>query len=135
MRKNELTFYEDPFFEGFFEPVFRHTNNNMMKTDITENDTNYEFDVELPGAKKENISLDIEDGYLTVSYHEEHNNDEKKHGKYIRRERYYGSQTRSFYVGDVDRENIDASFNNGVLNIIIPKEQPKAKEVSKIEIK
>ncbi len=133
-RKNELGFYEDPIFGDFFAPVFRHNNENMMKTDIKENDNNYEFIVDLPGVKKENISLDIVDGYLTIEYHEEHNEDEKNHGKFIRKERYYGSQSRSFYVGDIDKEKVDASYDNGVLKIYVPKEK-ETKEVKKITVK
>ena len=133
-KKNELGFYEDPIFGDFFAPVFRHGNENMMKTDIKENETNYEFAVDLPGVKKENISLDIEDGYLTIAYHEEHNDEEKNHGKFIRKERYYGSQSRSFYVGDIDSSKVDASYNNGVLKIFVPKEQI-AKKSNKIAVK
>ncbi len=133
-RKNELAFYEDPFFDDFFAPSFRR-NEVTMKTDIKDNDNNYEFNVELPGVKKENINVDLEDGYLTISYHEEHNDDEKRHGKYIRKERYYGNMSRSFYVGDIDKDKIEASYENGVLKIFVPKELEAKKETKKIEIK
>ncbi len=138
MRKNEISLYEDPFFdEFFFGPLERHYHprDRKMRTDIKEVGDNYEFDIELPGIKKEDINIELEDGNLTVSYTEERNNDVKDGETYIRRERFFGSQSRSFYVGDnITKDDIKAKFENGVLNIVVPKDKPKEKVSSKIEI-
>ena len=95
----------------------------------SEND--YELQVEVPGVNKENISIDYENGYVTIAAKTNKSKDEKdKEGNYIRRERYSGSYSRSYYVGEVDRESIKAKLDNGVLSIIVPKvkaeEQKKA---------
>ena len=137
MRKNEISLYEDPFFGNFFfGPLERHyPRDRKMRTDIKEVGDNYEFDIELPGIKKEDINIELEDGNLTVSYTEESSNDVKDGETYIRRERFFGSQSRSFYVGDnITKEDIKAKFENGVLNIVVPKDKPKEKVSSKIEI-
>ena len=104
---------------------------NLMKTDVKEKDGNYEVAIDLPGFKKDEIKLELENGYLTISAAKGLDKDEtdKKTGKYIRRERYAGNLSRSFYVGDgVKQENIKASFKNGILRITVPKEDKKAKE-------
>ena len=117
-------------------PHMRHNRelNNLMRTDIKEKDDAYELEVDLPGFKKEDISLDIDNGYLTISAqkHDEHEEHEKHH--YIRKERYFGSAQRSFYVGDVKEENINAKLENGTLSITIPKEKP-VETKKRIEIK
>ena len=117
-------------------PHMRHNRelNNLMRTDIKEKDDAYELEVDLPGFKKEDISLDINNGYLTISAqkHDEHEEHEKHH--YIRKERYFGSAQRSFYVGDVKEENINAKLENGTLSITIPKEKP-VETKKRIEIK
>ena len=101
----------------------------MMKTDVHEHDDHFEADIDLPGFKKEQIKLKLDDGYLTVSAEKGLDKDEKdKKGKLIRQERYSGSMSRSFYVGgDVTQEDIKAIFDNGVLKIDIPKKEPKPK--------
>ena len=103
---------------------------NLMKTDVKEKDGNYEVAIDLPGFKKDEITAELKDGYLTISAAKGLDKDEKdKEGKYIRRERYAGNLSRSFYVGDgVKQENIKASFKNGILRITVPKEDKKAKE-------
>lgn len=133
--KNELrerNYYglRDSLFDNIFFP-YEHKENNMMKTDVKENENDYELQVEVPGVSKENISIDYENGYVTIAAKTNKSKDEKdKEGNYIRRERYSGSYSRSYYVGDVDRESIKAKLDNGVLSIVVPKvkaeEQKKA---------
>ena len=133
--KNELrerNYYglRDSLFDNIFFP-YEHKESNMMKTDVKENENDYELQVEVPGVSKENISIDYENGYVTIAAKTNKSKDEKdKEGNYIRRERYSGSYSRSYYVGDVDRESIKAKLDNGVLSIIVPKakteEQKKA---------
>ena len=132
--KNELrerNYYglRDSLFDNIFFP-YEHKENNMMKTDVKENENDYELQVEVPGVNKENISIDYENGYVTIAAKTNKSKDEKdKEGNYIWRERYSGSYSRSYYVGDVDRESIKAKLDNGVLSIIVPK--AKAEEQKK----
>ncbi len=108
-----------------------------MKTDVHEHDDHYEVDVDLPGFKKEEIRLDLENGYLTVSASKSLDEEETtKKGKVIRQERYAGAMQRSFYVGkDVTEEDVTAKFENGVLTLNIPKkDQPKLPEKKTIAI-
>ena len=106
---------------------------NLMRTDIRETEDSYELDVELPGYKKEDVKAQLKDGYLTVSVSRNENNDVKDdNGKYIRRERYSGSMSRSFYVGEeVQEADIRARFEDGILKLGFPKEQPKKVEEPK----
>ena len=101
--------------------------NTMMKTDIRDTDSSYELDIDMPGFKKEDIKAQLKDGYLTISASTSANNDEQdKDGTYIRRERYTGSCSRSFYVGEgVKEEEIRAKFENGILKLSIPKVENK----------
>ena len=103
---------------------------NLMKTDVKEKDGNYEVAIDLPGFKKDEITAELKDGYLTISAAKGLDKDEKdKEGHYIRRERYAGSMTRSFYVGDqITEKDIQAKYENGILALEIPK-----KEVKQIE--
>jgi HSP20 family molecular chaperone IbpA len=96
-----------------------------MKTDIREHDDRYELDINLPGFKKEEITLDLENGYLTVGVAKEHNADKtSRGGKLIRQERYSGSMQRSFYVGEgLTEEDIKAKFEHGVLSLELPKKE------------
>ena len=100
---------------------------NLMKTDVKEKDGNYEVAIDLPGFKKDEITAELKDGYLTISAAKGLDKDEKdKEGKYIRRERYSGSCSRSFYVGDgVKQEDIKAKFEDGTLKLFVPKEAAK----------
>ena len=93
-----------------------------MKTDIVETDNQYILKMELAGYSKENVKLSLDDGYLTVeaSNSSEHN---EENNKVVHRERFYGSQSRSFYVGNIDQSQISANFNNGILEIAVPKEE------------
>ena len=95
----------------------------MMKTDIREKDDNYEVSIDLPGFKKEEITVELDKGYLTISASKGvDRNDNDKKGKLIRQERYVGSMTRSFYIGDnVQKEDVEATYRHGVLTLTVPK--------------
>ena len=110
--------------------------NGIMKTDVREMDNSYEVDIDLPGFKKEDIKIDLKDGYLTISAQQNVNNDEKdNNGKYIRQERYSGSCSRSFYVGDMKPTDISAKYEDGILRISVPKmEEQKLPESTTIAI-
>ncbi len=111
-------------FDDFFGPSFFSKNaESVMKTDIKETDGAYELTVDLPGFKKEDVKAQLNDGYLTISAeHSSEDGEKDKDGKYIRRERYSGSYSRSFYVGDgVTQEDIAAKFENGTLKLTVPK--------------
>lgn len=113
-------------------PLYGKNEKNLMKTDIRETDSSFELDIDLPGFDKENVSAQLENGYLTVSASKGLEKDEKDNdGKYIRRERFSGHCSRSFYVGDaVTQEDIKARFENGILKLSVPK-----KEAGEIEQK
>lgn len=95
-----------------------------MKCDIYEKNGNYYIEADVPGIEKENINLECEDGYLTITAVKEENQEENDKN-YSKKERFYGKVQRRFYVGDIDADTIKASFNNGVLNITIPKQEEK----------
>ena len=101
---------------------------NMMKTDVKETDSGYEVDMDLPGFKKDEIQLELNDGYLTISAEKGLDKDEENENKhYLRRERYAGGMSRSFYVGEgITEKDIHAKYEYGILKLSIPKEQPKA---------
>ena len=107
-----------------------------MRTDIRETDTTYEIDVDLPGFKKDEIGVDLKEGYLTISAAKGLDKDEKdKEGRYIRQERYAGACSRSFYVGEVEPKDITAKYEDGILKISMPKqEQKKLEKTSSITI-
>ena len=126
-----MNFDFDKELERMTRPLYGKHNKNMMKTDVRETENSYELDIDLPGFKKDEIKLELENGYLTISAAKGLDKDEtdKKTGKYIRRERYAGNLSRSFYVGEnVKQEDFKASFKNGILRITVPKEEKKAKE-------
>ena len=104
----------------------------MMKTDIREHDEGYELDVDLPGFKKDEISVQLDNGYLTISAAKGLDKDEQdKKGKYIRKERYAGTMQRSFYVGDaITQEDVKAKFEDGILKLSLPKKNAKAVEAN-----
>ncbi len=127
----------DLFGDLFNDPFFRGDDSKIMRTDIQEKDNEYLIDIDLPGYAKENIKLEIEDGYLTVQATINSNKEEHEAGKFVRKERYLGSCSRSFYVGEeVQTEDIKASFKNGTLQIAVPKkdETKKIPEKKYIEI-
>ena len=121
-----LATYRNNIFDDLFNtPFFTRSEANMMKTDIKEHDGGYELTVDLPGVKKDDIKAELNDGYLTITAENNSSKDENdEKGKYICRERYSGSYSRSFYVGDaVTEEDIKAKFENGTLTLDIPKKE------------
>ena len=108
---------------------------NLMKTDVHETEDGYEMSVDLPGFKKEDIHVDLKEGYLTLRAEKNLEKEEKKEKKLIRSERYVGSMSRTFYVGDVRPESIKCKYEDGVLTLEFPKaEQPKLPESHSITI-
>lgn len=109
---------------------------SIMKTDVREKDDSYELTIDLPGYSKENVRAELKDGFLTISAETDESNEEKdSDGVYVRRERYFGSVSRSFYVGDsVTEEDIRAKFTDGVLKLSVPKKQEEAPEKKYISI-
>ena len=125
-------------FDDFFDDnFFNKKEKNFMKTDIKEKKDKYIIEMDLPGFEKENIKLELNNGYLTITGKQENNIDEEEE-KYVHKERFYGECTRSFFVGDnIQEEDIDAEFKNGILKINIPKkeEQKEIPETKQIVIK
>lgn len=121
--------FRDNFFGGK-NPLYGKHAKNIMKTDVRETDKGYELDVDLPGFKKDEIKVQLKDGYLTLAAAKGLDKDEKdKEDNYIRRERYAGTLSRSFYVGDaVSEEDIHAKYEDGILKLSVPKKAPKAVE-------
>ena len=124
----------DEFFGNAFDDYMKDTqralygkhSKNLMKTDVKETDESYEVDIDLPGFQKDEVSLDLKNGYLTVSAAKGLDQDEEdKKGRYIRQERYAGSCSRSFYVGDIRPEDIKAKYEAGVLRLSVPKENTR----------
>lgn len=130
------SFFDDAFDDVFNAPFFRGASEISMKTDITEKDGNYLLDIELPGCQKEDIKMELDDGYLTVMASRNTNKEEKDdQGNVIRQERTSGTFQRSFYVGDdVSETDIKASYNNGELKVIVPKREAKLPEKKYISI-
>ena len=124
------SFFFDDDLDDFFKPVVRK---NDVKCDIYEEDGMYHVEMDVPGYDKKDIKLEVKDGYLTVSASKEKEEKENKKN-YIRKERTYGSFSRSFALGYVDVDKIDAKFENGILNITVPKEE-KVETKKTIEIK
>ncbi len=122
-------FFGDPFDREFFgarNPLYGKHAKNMMKTDIHEKENSYELAVELPGFKKDEINVDVSDGYLTIKAAKGLDKDENdKKGRVIRQERYAGVCSRSFYIGDVKPEDVKAKYESGVLTLEVPKAEAK----------
>ena len=120
-----------PFEKDFFgtkNPLYGKHAKNMMKTDVRENKDSYDVFVDLPGFKKDEIKVSLEDGYLTIEAAKglDEDEQEKKTGKYIRKERYAGACQRSFYVGDnLTQEDIKGEFKHGILTLNVPKKEAK----------
>ena len=128
----------DDFMDGFAFPdvskeLYGKHAKNVMKTDVRELDNGYEIIVDLPGFKKDEIEVQLEDGYLTISAAKGLDKDETdKKGNYIRKERYRGSMSRSVYVGDgISEDDIHGKFENGILQLDVPKKEVKAVETKK----
>lgn len=116
----------------FFGYNRRRRTQNYMRTDVKENEKEYVMEVELPGLEKKDIGLSVKDGYLNISV-QKSESEKDENEKYIRRERSF-SCSRSYYIGDVSKEEIRAKYENGILRVSIPKEQPKEPVSDKIEI-
>ena len=123
--------FDDKEFKNVEKKLYGHRAKNVMNTDVKETEDGYELEMDLPGFKKEEVSVELNNGYITIRAAKGLDEDEKekKTGKYIRRERYSGACERSFYVGEeVTQQDIKASFSHGILRLDIPK-----KEVKKVE--
>ena len=128
-----MDFPFDSDFWGRKNPLYGKNTKNMMKTDIREHEEGYELDVDLPGFKKDEITVQLDNGYLTISASKGLDKDQKdEKGRYIRQERYAGAMQRSFYVGDaVGQEDIKAKYEDGILKLSVPKKDAKAVESKK----
>ena len=106
---------------------------NEMKTDVRETEDGYELDIDLPGFKKDEVTAQLDNGYLTIQASKGLDKEQKdKKGKYIRKERYAGSMSRSFYVGDaITEEDVHAKYEDGILKLSVPKKEAKAVEQTK----
>ena len=132
-RRNDFDFFDEAMHDFF--PAFyggRHTQ-KYMRTDIKETEDSYVMEVEMPGVDKKDIHIDLKDGYLNISVNKSEKEEGGKKDNYIHRERSYSCQ-RSYYVGDVRKEDIKAKYENGMLNVTIPKEAPKQENQHFIEI-
>lgn len=132
-------FFGEPFMPAFVkhDPLFGKNAKHLMKTDVRELENTYELDIDLPGFKKDEVKIDLKNGYLTISASKGLDKDEKdKKGHYIRQERYTGQCSRSFYVGEkVEPKDVHATFEDGILKLTLPKvEQKKLPESNTITI-
>ncbi|MCM1086605.1 MAG: Hsp20/alpha crystallin family protein [Muribaculaceae bacterium] len=135
-------FFEDSF-DKLMDDAFRDFwgNNELgrhdaFKTDVIDQGNSYLLQAELPGFRKEDINIDLKNDLLTISASHNEEKDEDTNNKYIRRERYYSSYSRSFRVNNIEAGDIDASYNNGILEVTFPKKDAETKEaVQRIEIK
>jgi len=130
--ENMMDLFDDfdrDFFRGFGRPermLYGKNAPRMMKTDVKETDEGYELAVDLPGMKKEEIRLDLQDGYLTISTQKSLEEKDEKHGKMLRQERYTGTMQRTFYVGSaLTEEDITARYEDGVLTVKLPKKEAR----------
>ena len=124
----------DDFFDDFYRPAVKRAPhraaapvNTVMKTDVKETDDAFELDIDLPGYKKEDVQAQLKDGYMTITASTKKENDEKgENGRFIRRERFTGTCSRSFYVGEhITEEDIKARFEDGILKVTVPKKEAK----------
>ena len=123
--------FNDSFFNDFMMPT--NLNGSAFKVDVKDNGNTYELIADFPGMKKENINLNYENSYLTISAKTEEGKDEQDDkGNYIRRERHVGSMSRSFYIDNIDENKISAEFKDGILKVDLPKkveDMPKSKQI------
>ena len=125
---NDFPFYDDNAGQKIEKKLYGRHGQNLMKTDIKEMEDGYELEMDLPGFKKDEVKVALKDGYLTVSAAQglDEEEDDKKTGRYIRRERYAGACERSFYVGeDVTQEDIKGEYKHGILKLFVPKKEAK----------
>ena len=120
------------FFDDFFDDFMPTTKTMDMKCDIYEEEKNYIIELDAPGFDKKDISIDVDNKYLTISAKRESSEDESDRN-YIRKERSYTNMSRSFYIGSVDEKDIKANFKDGILKVVVPKEE-KVDNKKKIEI-
>lgn len=127
--------FDKEFFRGFRRPeqmLYGKNAGHMMKTDVKETEDGYEVDVDLPGFSKDEIHLELNQGYLTISTEKSLENKKEKEGRVLRQERYSGTMQRSFYVGSAVREeDIKARYENGVLSLVIPKKEARLENEKK----
>ena len=124
----DFPYWDDKEERKLEKKLYGHRAKNLMKTDIRETDTDYKLEIDLPGFKKDEVKVALENGYLTISTAKglDQDEQEKETGKYIRRERYAGACERSFYVGDgLATEDIKGEFKHGILKLTIPKKEVK----------
>lgn len=123
----DFPFYDDKADRKIQRKLYGHHAGNLMKTDIKEKKDGYELEIDLPGFKKEDVKIQLKNGYLNIQATREEKKDEKDDkGKYVRRERYTGTCNRSFYVGSsIKHEDIHAKYENGILHVTFPKEETK----------
>ncbi len=121
--------FDRAFFRGMNRPehmLYGRNAPHMMKTDVKETEEGYEVDVDLPGFRKEDIKLELNNGYLTISTEKSLEKKDERKGRVLRQERYSGTMQRSFYVGGgITEEDIKAKYENGVLSLLIPKKEVK----------
>lgn len=135
-RNGDLMFF-DPFkeLESMEKNFFTDTRTANFKTDIRDTGKEFVLEAELPGFDKNDIGIDVKDGYLTITANRSQEKEEKdQKGNYLRRERFYGSLSRTFDVSEIEENAITASFNNGVLELVLPKKAEKTEVTRKIEI-
>ncbi len=134
-----LTKRQKDFFDEFFEDFTsfpKLQSSSFMKTDIKELDHGYELMIEMPGFDKEDIKVSVDQGYLVVeATHQSEKETESDKNTYIKQERYYGSMKRSYYIGDINLDDVKGSFDKGILTLNIPKNTPKLPEKKYLEIK
>lgn len=127
-------FFGDSFEKSFFggrDPLYGKRAKNLMKTDVKELADRYELAVDLPGFQKDEVSVELKDGYLTIQAAKGLDKDQKdEEGRYLRRERYSGACSRSFYVGEVKPESVHAKYTDGILTLTVPKAQEEKEEPS-----
>lgn len=127
---NSLDFFENAF-DDFFRPLFYDAKFDSMKTDIKETPNAYELDVEMPGFDKEDISVSVENGYMTIRAEKKEKEESGKEEKrYVRKERSVSCQ-RSYYIGDTEEDTIKAKYENGLLTVTVPKKEEKKPEGKK----
>ena len=129
--------YLDDVFDDFFFPTVKSNEFGKMKCDIYEKDNVYHLEMDIPGFDKSDVNIEIDDNdYLTITAEKNiENNEEDETKNYIRKERSYGKYQRSFYIGGIDKENIQASFENGILKVSMPKKEEEKLSKKTIEIK
>ena len=125
----------DLFQDLFDDSMFNANNKHLMKTDIKEDEKKYDIEIEMPGFKKEDIKISLNNSYLTVEANVEKKEEKEEKKHYIYHERYYGAMSRSYYVGNtIKEEDINAKFENGILHLEIPKKLKEVEEKKYIQI-